>query len=69
MWVKTFQSDGIVGIYRGLGISVLGIFVYRGFFFGLYDFFKPMVITDRKEGSAGVSALKVGPIDFALSSV
>jgi len=67
VWMKTFQSDGIVGIYRGLGISVVGIFVYRGFFFGLYDFFKPMVITDRKEGSAGVSALKLFALGYATT--
>ena len=34
---KIYSSDGIVGLYRGFVISAVGIFVYRGFYFGLYD--------------------------------
>jgi len=34
---KTFASDGIAGLYRGFTISFIGIFVYRGLYFGLYD--------------------------------
>jgi solute carrier family 25 (mitochondrial adenine nucleotide translocator), member 4/5/6/31 len=40
---KTFASDGIAGLYRGFAISCVGIIVYRGFYFGLYDSFKPML--------------------------
>ncbi|KAF1745548.1 hypothetical protein MXB_4001 [Myxobolus squamalis] len=43
VYVKTFQSDGIRGIYRGFGISCVGIFVYRGIYFGLYDTAKPLI--------------------------
>ncbi|KAM3139118.1 hypothetical protein pb186bvf_008716 [Paramecium bursaria] len=31
------KSDGPFGLYRGFGVSVLGIIVYRGFYFGIYD--------------------------------
>lgn len=41
---KTFKSDGIVGLYRGFGVSVVGIIVYRGLYFGLYDSLKPVVL-------------------------
>lgn len=34
---KIFKTDGIQGLYRGFGISVAGIFVYRAFYFGGYD--------------------------------
>lgn len=34
---KTFKSDGLQGIYRGLSVSLVGIFVYRAFYFGTYD--------------------------------
>merc|ERR1712142_318069 len=34
---KTLASDGIQGLYRGFVISCVGIVVYRGFYFGLYD--------------------------------
>ncbi|MEN2496460.1 MAG: mitochondrial adenine nucleotide carrier Anc1 [Marteilia pararefringens] len=37
---KTFKSDGIRGLYRGFNISCVGIFIYRGFYFGLYDVYK-----------------------------
>jgi len=38
---KTLKSDGVVGLYRGFNISVVGIVVYRGLYFGLYDSLKP----------------------------
>jgi len=38
---KTLKTDGIVGLYRGFNISVVGIVVYRGLYFGLYDSLKP----------------------------
>jgi len=40
---KTMQTDGIRGLYRGFVISCVGIVVYRGFYFGLYDTVKPMI--------------------------
>jgi len=43
---KTLQSDGIAGLYRGFVVSCVGIVVYRGFYFGLYDTVKPMVGKD-----------------------
>merc|ERR1712096_372492 len=44
VYVKTFKSDGIQGLYRGFVISAVGIFVYRGLYFGLYDTLKPMLL-------------------------
>merc|ERR1712061_215296 len=32
---KTIASDGIAGLYRGFVISCVGIFIYRGMYFGL----------------------------------
>lgn len=34
---KIYKSDGMAGLYKGFGISVAGIFVYRAFYFGGYD--------------------------------
>jgi len=39
---KTMASDGIGGLYRGFVISCVGIIVYRGFYFGLYDTINPI---------------------------
>ena len=44
VYTKTMKSDGIGGLYRGFVISCVGIFVYRGFYFGLYDTLKPMFL-------------------------
>ena len=41
---KTFASDGIVGLYRGFVVSCVGIFIYRGCYFGRYDTLRPMVV-------------------------
>jgi len=37
---KVLKSDGPNGLYRGFGVSVLGIIAYRGFYFGGYDTLK-----------------------------
>merc|ERR1712036_115803 len=47
------KSDGIQGLYRGFAISCVGIFIYRGMYFGLYDTLKPMLIGEG--GSAFMS--------------
>merc|ERR1711915_983770 len=44
VYVKTLKSDGIQGLYRGFAISAVGIFSYRGMYFGLYDTLKPLVL-------------------------
>merc|ERR1712002_778369 len=44
VYVKTLKSDGIQGLYRGFAISAVGIFIYRGMYFGLYDTIKPLVL-------------------------
>jgi len=40
---KTLASDGIQGLYRGFVISSVGIIVYRGLYFGMYDSVKPLL--------------------------
>jgi len=45
VYKKTLASDGIAGLYRGFTISCVGIVVYRGLYFGLYDSLKPVVLT------------------------
>jgi solute carrier family 25 (adenine nucleotide translocator) protein 4/5/6/31 len=46
VYKKTLKSDGFVGLYRGFNISFIGIFVYRGLYFGLYDSVIPMLGND-----------------------
>eukprot|EP01117_Protostelium_nocturnum_P015920 TRINITY_DN6204_c2_g1_i1.p1 TRINITY_DN6204_c2_g1~~TRINITY_DN6204_c2_g1_i1.p1 ORF type:complete len:307 (+),score=72.37 TRINITY_DN6204_c2_g1_i1:8-928(+) len=41
---KTLASDGVRGLFRGLPVSIAGIMIYRGFYFGLYDSVKTFLI-------------------------
>jgi len=51
---KTLKTDGIAGLYRGFTISVVGIVVYCGLYFGLYDSLKPIVLRgDMKDSFVG----------------
>jgi len=50
---KIFGTDGFTGLYRGFTISVIGIFVYRAFYFGGYDTGKRLVFgTDAEQNKA-----------------
>jgi solute carrier family 25 (adenine nucleotide translocator) protein 4/5/6/31 len=46
VYAKTFKADGLSGLYRGFNISFVGIFVYRGLYFGLYDTIMPLLPSD-----------------------
>jgi len=50
VYKKTIASDGIAGLYRGFVISFVGIFVYRGLYFGLYDTIMPWFPNDVNVG-------------------
>jgi len=47
--VKITKTDGIAGLYRGFGVSVQGIIIYRAAFFGLYDTAKGMLPNSGKD--------------------
>merc|ERR1711921_54972 len=46
VYVKTLKTDGIQGLYRGFTISAVGIFIYRGMYFGMFDTLKPIFLGD-----------------------
>jgi solute carrier family 25 (adenine nucleotide translocator) protein 4/5/6/31 len=39
---KTWASDGFVGLHRGFVVSLVGFFINRGLFLGLYDSRNPL---------------------------
>ena len=43
VYKKTYASDGIQGLYRGFNISAVGIIIYRGLYFGIYDSVKAIL--------------------------
>lgn len=49
VYKKTFATDGITGLYRGFVISCVGIVIYRGLYFGVYDSIKPNLPANMKD--------------------
>eukprot|EP00210_Caulerpa_lentillifera_P004521 g4314.t1 len=48
---KVATRGGPFAVYKGIGVSVQCIVVYRGVYFGLYDTAKGMLFTDEKTAS------------------
>ncbi|KAI9353955.1 ADP,ATP carrier protein [Pilaira anomala] len=57
VYKQTLKSDGIAGLYRGFNISCVGIIVYRGLYFGLYDSLKPMLPENLQKSFLATFAL------------
>ena len=73
---KIAKSDGPLGLYRGFGISVLGIIFYRGAYFGLFDTGNAMIFSDTKNASffamwafAQTTTTAAGIISYPLDTV
>jgi solute carrier family 25 (adenine nucleotide translocator) protein 4/5/6/31 len=41
-----YRKNGLTALYRGFVLSVAGIVIYRGTYFGLYDILKPIVLSN-----------------------
>lgn len=48
---KTMARGGPMAMYQGFGVSVQGIIVYRGAYFGLYDTAKGVLFKDERNAS------------------
>ncbi|MEN2496907.1 MAG: hypothetical protein MHMPM18_001369 [Marteilia pararefringens] len=46
VYKKTVKTEGILGLNRGISAAIVKMFVYRGAYFGLYDFTKKIFSTD-----------------------
>lgn len=57
---KTLATDGIAGLYRGFVISCVGIVVYRGLYFGMYDSLKPALPAHLRSNFAATFLLGWG---------
>jgi len=49
--MKMMKSDGVAGLYRGFGISVVGIIMYRAAYFGMFDTGKILLFKDHKKAN------------------
>ncbi|CAL4970754.1 unnamed protein product [Urochloa decumbens] len=51
VYKRTLTTDGVSGLYRGFSVSIVGITLYRGLYFGIYDTVKPLVLVGPLEGN------------------
>ena len=73
---KIFMKDGPLGLYRGFGISVVGIVAYRASYFGMFDTGKAMLFPDAKNANvlamwayAQFVTVSAGIISYPLDTV
>lgn len=41
---KVYKTDGIRGLYSGFVVGFISIFLYRGLYFGIYDYGKKIIL-------------------------
>ena len=73
---KMAAKDGPAGLYRGFGISVVGIIAYRASYFGMFDTGKAMMFPDAKNASilamwafAQFVTVSAGVVSYPLDTV
>jgi len=73
---KVSQKTGVSSLYKGFGVSVQGIIVYRGSYFGLYDTAKAAIFADEKKanffmkwGVAQAVTASAGVISYPFDTV
>lgn len=49
VYKQTLATDGVAGLYRGFVISCVGIVIYRGLYFGIFDSIKPILPKNLKD--------------------
>lgn len=73
---KVALSDGPQGLYKGFGISVVGIIFYRAAYFGMFDTGKAIMFPDAKNANffamwafAQVVTVSAGIVSYPLDTV
>merc|ERR1712156_1218035 len=74
--MKAAKKDGPQGLYRGFGISVVGIVAYRATYFGMFDTGKALLFPDAKKANvlamwafAQVVTVGAGVASYPLDTV
>lgn len=66
---KVAAKDGVSGLYRGFGVSLGGIIVYRAAFFGGFDTAKGMLFEDPKKAPIWASWMVAQTVTTAAGVV
>ena len=48
---KIVSKEGLGGLYRGMSISLVGVFAYRALYFGLHDSAKHVIRQANMQGN------------------
>ncbi len=74
--ISIAKSDGMQGLYRGFGISIIGIVSYRATYFGCFDTGKVMLFPDMKHANpvvvfvfANVITIAAGLLAYPFDTV
>jgi solute carrier family 25 (adenine nucleotide translocator) protein 4/5/6/31 len=73
VYYQIITTEGVIGFYRSYLLSCLGIFVYRGLYFTIYDALKPIAGNNKNRMNSFILALFVlvitGLICYPLDTV
>eukprot|EP00871_Galdieria_phlegrea_P003222 jgi/Galph1/3900/GphlegSOOS_G2558.1 len=66
---KIAKTDGVLGLYRGFNVSLIGIVVYRAAYFGGFDTAKSFLLTGKLEHNIFLSWLIAQAVTTAAEIV
>jgi solute carrier family 25 (adenine nucleotide translocator) protein 4/5/6/31 len=66
---KTVKKGGVSSLYGGFGVSVQGIVVYRGAYFGLYDTAKGALLGENEKDASILAKWVIAQAVTAVSGV
>jgi len=49
--MQTVRRNGIAGCYKGIGMAITGVFLFRGTSIGSYDYLKSILIKDNEKSN------------------
>ncbi|KAM9984409.1 hypothetical protein ACTFIZ_004118 [Dictyostelium cf. discoideum] len=64
-----YKRDGLIGLYRGFGVSVGGIFVYRAAFFGGYDTAKGILLGENNKKASFWASWGIAQVVTTIAGV
>jgi solute carrier family 25 (adenine nucleotide translocator) protein 4/5/6/31 len=50
---EVYVADGVVGVYKGFGVALFGVVIFKALFMGGYDIAKSMLDLDSKSSKTG----------------
>lgn len=73
--LKTYKTEGLLGLYRGFTVSCVCMVIYRGLNFGIYDSLRPLLPKEKEKNMLWTFALGymaticAGAVSYPLDTV